>query len=133
MSTIYDIDRDSIVIVNETYPDLHLDCGYFRTDEDRAFFSITSTYTFQSAFTGRAVRFYLSIYMDEIFGADDFVFEDGKAYLKSFKTSDNYEFECQDPETSDQILAEIYEFIDSKFAGRNAESTYTLTASLKQN
>ena len=133
MSTIYDIDLSSAVIVNDTYPDLHLDCGYFRTDEDRAFFSITSTHTFQSAFTGRAVRFYLSIYMDEIFGADDFVFEDGKAYLRSFKPSDKYEFECFDTETSDRELAEIYEFIDSHLATANSSSTYTLTANLKQN
>ncbi len=133
MSTILDIDRDSIVIVNETYPDLHLDCGYFRTDEDRAFFSIMSTLTLQSAITGKSVKFYLNIYLDDVFGTEDFVFEDDKAYLKSFKASDNYEFECQDAETPDNVIAEIFEFIDSTFAGQNSESTYTLTANLKQN
>lgn len=56
-----------------------------------------------------------------------------KAYLKSFKASDNYEFECFNPETPDRVLSEIYEYIDSKFAGRTAESTYALTANLKQN
>lgn len=134
MSTIYNIDLSSAVIVNDTYPELDLSCGYFILDgEDKVSFSIDSLNELDLRSTGRAVRFSLSIYMDEIFGTDDFAFEDGKAYLRSFKPSDKYEFECFDTETSDHELAEIYEFIDSHLATANSSSTYTLTANLKQN
>ena len=133
MPTIYDIDLSSVVIVNETYPELELSCHYFITENDKVSFSIASLNEFDLRSTGRKVKFSLSIYMDEIFGTDDFVFEDGKAYLKSFKASDNYEFSLFDLDTMDQELAEIYEFIDSHLATANSSSTYTLTANLKQN
>lgn len=133
MPTIYDIDLSSFVIVNETYPEQRIDCRYFRTDYDKVLFSMETSHEIESIYSGEKVKFYLSIYMDEIFGTEDFIFENGKAYLKSFKASNNYEFECFNPETPDRVLSEIYEYIDSKFAGQTAESTYTLTANLKQN
>ena len=133
MSTIHNIDRDSVVISNDTYPEIELSCHYFITENDKVSFSIASLNELDLRSTGRAVRFSLSIYMDEIFGTDDFAFEDGKAYLRSFKPSDKYEFECFDLDTMDHELAEIYEFIDSHLATANSSSTYTLTANLKQN
>lgn len=134
MSTIHDIDLSSAVIVNDTYPELELSCGYFILDgEDKVSFSIDSLNELDLRSTGRKVKFSLSIYMDEIFGTDDFAFEDSKAYLRSFKPSDKYEFECFDLDTMDHELAEIYEFIDSHLATANSSSTYTLTANLKQN
>lgn len=133
MPTIHNIDRDSVVIVNDTYPELDLSCHYFVTENDKVSFSIASFNELDLRSTGRKVKFSLSIYMDEIFGADDFVFEDGKAYLRSFKPSDKYEFSLSDLDTMDHELAEIYEFIDSHLATANSLSTYTLTANLKQN
>lgn len=134
MSTIHDIDLSSAVIVNDTYPELELSCGDFILDgEDKVSFSIDSLNELDLRSTGRKVKFSLSIYMDEIFGTDDFAFEDSKAYLRSFKPSDKYEFECFDLDTMDHELAEIYEFIDSHLATANSSSTYTLTANLKQN
>ena len=133
MSTIHDIDLSSATIVNDTYPEFELSCGYFITENDKVSFSISSLNELDLRSTGRKVKFSLSIYMDEIFGTDDFAFEDSKAYLKSFKASDKYEFECFDLDTMDHELAEIYEFIDSHLATANSSSTYTLTANLKQN
>jgi hypothetical protein len=133
MSTIHNIDRDSVVIVNDTYPELELSCHYFITENDKVSFSIASLNELDLRSTGRKVKFSLSIYMDEIFGTDDFAFEDGKAYLRSFKPSDKYEFSLSDLDTMDHELAEIYEFIDSHLATANSLSTYTLTANLKQN
>ena len=133
MSTIYDIDRDSVVIVNDTYPELELSCHYFIIENDKVSFSIASLNELDLRSTGRKVKFNLSIYMDEIFGTDDFVFEDGKAYLRLFKPSDKYEFTFSDLDTMDHELAEVYEFIDSYLATANSSSTYTLTANLKQN
>lgn len=133
MSTIYDIDLSSAVITNDTYPELELSCGYFITENDKVSFSIDSLNELDLRSTGRKVKFSLSIYMDEIFGTDDFAFEDGKAYLRSFKPSDKYEFSLSDLDTMDHELAEIYEWIDSYLASANSSSTYTLTANLKQN
>ena len=133
MPTIHNIDRDSVVIVNDTYPELDLSCHYFVTENDKVSFSIASFNELDLRSTGRKVKFSLSIYMDEIFGTDDFAFEDGKAYLRSFKPSDKYEFSLSDLDTMDHELAEIYEFIDSHLATANSSSTYTLTANLKQN
>lgn len=133
MSTIHDIDLSSATIVNDTYPELELSCGYFITENDKVSFSISSLNELDLRSTGRKVKFSLSIYMDEIFGTEDFAFEDSKAYLKSFKASDKYEFECFDTETPDNVIAEIFEFIDSHLATSNSSSTYTLTANLKQN
>lgn len=133
MSTIHDIDRNSVVIVNDIYPELELSCHYFIIENDKVSFSIASLNELDLRSTGRKVKFNLSIYMDEIFGTDDFIFEDGKAYLRSFKPSDKYEFTFLDLDTMDHELAEVYEFIDSTFAGQNSESTYALTANLKQN
>lgn len=133
MLTIHDIDRDSVVIVNDTYPELELSRHYFITENDKVSFSIASFNELDLRSTGRKVKFSLSIYMDEIFGTDDFAFEDGKAYLRSFKPSDKYEFSLSDLDTMDHELAEIYEFIDSHLATANSLSTYTLTANLKQN
>lgn len=133
MSTIYDIDLSSATIVNDTYPEIELSCHYFITENDKVSFSIASLNELDLRSTGRKVKFSLSIYMDEIFGTDDFAFEDGKAYLRSFKPSDKYEFSLSDLDTMDHELAEIYEFIDSHLATANSSSTYTLTANLKQN
>ena len=133
MSTIHDIDLSSAVITNDTYPELELSCGYFITENDKVSFSIDSLNELDLRSTGRKVKFSLSIYMDEIFGTDDFAFEDGKAYLRSFKPSDKYEFSLSDLDTMDHELAEIYEWIDSYLASANSSSTYTLTANLKQN
>lgn len=133
MSTIHDIDLSSATIVNDTYPELELSCGYFITENDKVSFSISSLNELDLRSTGRKVKFSLSIYMDEIFGTEDFAFEDSKAYLKSFKASDKYEFECFDLDVMDHELAEIYEFIDSHLATANSSSTYTLTSNLKQN
>lgn len=133
MSTIYDIDLSSAVITNDTYPEIELSCGYFITENDKVSFSIDSLNELDLRSTGRKVRFSLSIYMDEIFGTDDFAFEDSKAYLRSFKPSDKYEFSLSDLDTMDHELAEIYEWIDSYLASANSSSTYTLTANLKQN
>ena len=130
MSTIRNIDRDSVVIVNDTYPELDLSCHYFVTENDKVSFSIASFNELDLRSTGRKVKFSLSIYMDEIFGTDDFAFEDGKAYLRSFKPSDKYEFSLSDLDTMDHELAEIYEFIDSHLATANSSSTYTLTANV---
>ena len=133
MSTIYDIDLSSAVITNDTYPELEFSCGYFITENDKVSFSIDSLNELDLRSTGRKVKFSLSIYMDEIFGTDDFAFEDSKAYLRSFKPSDKYEFVCPDLDTMDHELAEIYEWIDSYLASANSSSTYTLAANLKQN
>lgn len=134
MPTIHDIDLSSAVIVNDTYPELELDCGYFILDgEDLVSFGISSRNELDLRSTGRSVKFYLDIYMDQIFGTEDFVFEGGKAYLRSFKPSDKYEFTFLDLDTTDQELAEVYEFVDSHLATANSSSTYTLTANLKQN
>lgn len=133
MPAIHDIDRDSVVIVNDTYPELELGCHYFIIENDKVSFSIASLNELDLRSTGRKVKFSLSIYMDEIFGTDDFVFEDGKAYLRSFKPSDKYEFTFSDLDTTDQELAEVYEFVDSHLATASASSTYTLTANLQQN
>lgn len=133
MPTIHDIDLSSAVITNDTYPEIELSCGYFITENDKVSFSIDSLNKLDLRSTGRKVKFSLSIYMDEIFGTDDFAFEDGKAYLKSFKPSDKYEFSLSDLDTMDHELAEIYEWIDSYLATANSSSTYTLTANLKQN
>lgn len=133
MSTIHDIDLSSATIVNDTYPELELSCGYFITENDKVSFSIDSLNELDLRSTGRKVKFSLSIYMDEIFGTDDFAFEDSKAYLRSFKPSDKYEFSLSDLDTMDHELAEIYEWIDSYLASANSSSTYTLTANLKQN
>lgn len=133
MSTIYDIDLGSAVITNDTCPEIELSCGYFITENDKVSFSIDSLNELDLRSTGRKVKFSLSIYTDEIFGTDDFAFEDGKAYLRSFKPSDRYEFEFFDLDTMDHELAEIYEFIDSYLATANSSSTYTLTVNLKQN
>lgn len=134
MPTIHDIDLCSAVIVNDTYPEIELSRGYFILDgEDKVSFSIESLNELDLRSTGRTVRFSLSIYMDEIFGTDDFVFESGKAYLRSFKPSDKYEITLFDLDTMDYELAEIYEFIDSYLATASSSSTYTLTANLKQN
>lgn len=130
MPTIHNIDRDSVMIVNDTYPELELSCHYFITENDKVSFSISSLNELDLRSTGRKVKFSLSIYMDEIFGTDDFAFEDGKAYLKSFKPSDKYEFSLSDLDTMDHELAEIYEFIDSHLATANSSSTYTLTANI---
>ena len=130
MPTIHSIDRDSIVIVNDTYPELELSCHYFIIENDKVSFSIASLNELDLRSTGRKVKFSLSIYMDEIFGTDDFAFEDGKAYLTSFKPSDKYEFSLSDLDTMDHELAEIYEFIDSHLATANSSSTYTLTANI---
>jgi len=130
MPTIHNIDRDSVVIVNDTYPELDLSCHYFVTENDKVSFSIASFNELDLRSTGRKVKFSLSIYMDEIFGTDDFAFEDGKAYLRSFKPSDKYEFSLSDLDTMDHELAEIYEFIDSHLATANSSSTYTLTANI---
>ena len=133
MSTIHDIDLGSAVIVNDTYPEIELSRGYFILDgEDKVSFSIESLNELDLRSTGRTVRFSLSIYMDEIFGTDDFAFESGKAYLRSFKPSDKYEITLFDLDTMDHELAEIYEFIDSYLATASSSSTYTLTANLKQ-
>mgnify|MGYP003090623060 CR=1 FL=1 len=115
MSTIHDIDLSSAVIVNDTYPELELSCPYFITENDKVSFSIASLNELDLRSTGRKVKFSLSI------------------YLRSFKPSDKYEFECFDLDTMDHELAEIYEFIDSHLATANSSSTYTLTANLKQN
>lgn len=133
MPTIHDIDLSSAVITNDTYPEIELSCGYFITENDKVSFSIDSLNELDLRSTGRKVRFSLSVYMDEIFGTDDFAFEDSKAYLRSFKPSDKYEFVCLDLDTMDHELAEIYEWIDSYLASANSSSTYTLTANLKQN
>ena len=133
MSTIHDIDLSSAVITNDTYPEIELSCGYFITENDKVSFSIDSLNELDLRSTSRKVKFSLSIYMDEIFGTDDFAFEDGKAYLRSFKPSDKYEFSLSDLDTMDHELAEIYEWIDSYLASANSSSTYTLTANLKQN
>lgn len=133
MSTIHDIDLSSAVITNDTYPEIELSCGYFITENDKVSFSIDSLNELDFRSTGRKVKFSLSIYIDEIFGTDDFAFEDGKAYLRSFKPSDKYEFSLSDLDTMDHELAEIYEWIDSYLASANSSSTYTLTANLKQN
>lgn len=133
MPTIYDIDRDSVVIVNDTYPELHLECNYFIVENNKVSFSIASLNEIDIRSTGRKIKFYLSIYMDEVFGTDDFVFESGKAYLRSFKPSDIYEFEVSDLDMIRNELPEIYEFIDSYLATESSSSTYTLTANLKQN
>lgn len=133
MSTIHDIDLSSAVITNDTYPELELSCGYFITENDKVSFSIDSLNELDLRSTGRKVKFSLSIYIDEIFGTDDFAFEDSKAYLRSFKPSDKYEFSLSDLDTMDHELAEIYEWIDSYLASANSSSTYTLTANLKQN
>jgi hypothetical protein len=133
MSTIYDIDLSSAVITNDTYPEIELSCGYFITENDKVSFSIDSLNELDLRSTGRKVKFSLSIYIDEIFGTDDFAFEDSKAYLRSFKPSDKYEFSLSDLDTMDHELAEIYEWIDSYLASANSSSTYTLTANLKQN
>lgn len=130
MPTINNIDRDSVVIVNDTYPELDLSCHYFVTENDKVSFQIASFNELDLRSTGRKVKFSLSIYMDEIFGTDDFAFEDGKAYLRSFKPSDKYEFSLSDLDTMDHDLAEIYEFIDSHLATANSSSTYTLTANM---
>ena len=130
MPTIHSIDRDSIVIVNDTYPELELSCHYFIIENDKVSFSIASLNELDLRSTGQKVKFSLSIYMDEIFGTDDFAFEDGKAYLTSFKPSDKYEFSLSDLDTMDHELAEIYEFIDSHLATANSSSTYTLTANI---
>ena len=130
MPTIHNIDRDSVVIVNDTYPELDLSCHYFVTENDKVSFSIASFNELDLRSTGRKVKFSLSIYMDEIFGTEDFAFEDGKAYLRSFKPSDKYEFSLSDLDTMDHELAEIYEFIDSHLATANSSSTYTLTANI---
>lgn len=130
MSTIHNIDRDSVVIVNDTYPELELSCHYFIIENDKVSFSIASLNELDLRSTGRKVKFNLSIYMDEIFGTEDFVFEDSKAYLRSFKPSDKYEFSLSDLDTMDHELAEIYEFIDSHLATANSSSTYTLTANI---
>lgn len=130
MPTIHNIDRDSVVIVNDTYPELDLSCHYFVTENDKVSFSIASFNELDLRSTGRKVKFSLSIYMDEIFGTDDFAFEDGKAYLKSFKPSDKYEFSLSDLDTMDHELAEIYEWIDSYLATAKSSSTYTLTANI---
>lgn len=134
MSTIYDIDLGSAAIVNDTYPEIELSCGYFILDgEDLVSFAISSLNELDIRSTGRTIKFSLDIYMDEIFGTDDFVFESGKAYLRSFKPSDKYEITFFDLDTMDNELAEIYEFIDSYLATASSSSTYTLTANLKQN
>lgn len=133
MSTIYDIDLSSAVITNDTYPEIELSCGYFITENDKVSFSIDSLNELDLRSTSRKVKFSLSIYIDEIFGTDDFAFEDSKAYLRSFKPSDKYEFSLSDLDTMDHELAEIYEWIDSYLASANSSSTYTLTANLKQN
>lgn len=133
MSTIHDIDLSSAVITNDTYPEIELSCGYFITENDKVSFSIDSLNELDLRSTGRKVKFSLSIYMDEIFGTDDFAFEDGKAYLRSFKPSDKYEFSLSDLDTMDHELAEIYEWIDSYLATASSSSTYTLAANLKQN
>lgn len=133
MSTIYDIDLSSAVITNDKYPEIELSCGYFITENDKVSFSIDSLNELDLRSTGRKVKFSLSIYIDEIFGTDDFAFEDSKAYLRSFKPSDKYEFSLSDLDTMDHELAEIYEWIDSYLASANSSSTYTLTANLKQN
>ena len=133
MSTIYDIDLSSAVITNDTYPEIELSCGYFIIENDKVSFSIDSLNELDLRSTGRKVRFSLSIYIDEIFGTDDFAFEDSKAYLRSFKPSAKYEFSLSDLDTMDHELAEIYEWIDSYLASANSSSTYTLTANLKQN
>ena len=133
MSTIYDIDLSSAVITNDTYPEIELSCWYFITENDKVSFSIDSLNELDLRSTGRKVKFSLSIYIDEIFGTDDFAFEDSKAYLRSFKPSDKYEFSLSDLDTMDHELAEIYEWIDSYLASANSSSTYTLTANLKQN
>ena len=133
MSTIHDIDLSSAVITNDTYPEIELSCGYFITKNDEVSFSIDSLNELDLRSTGRKVRFSLSICMDEIFGTDDFAFEDGKAYLRSFKPSDKYEFSLSDLDTMDHELAEIYEWIDSYLATASSSSTYTLAANLKQN
>lgn len=133
MPTIHDIDLSSAVITNDTYPELELSCGYFITENDKVSFSIDSLNELDLRSTGRKVKFSLSIYMDEIFGTDDFAFEDGKAYLRSFKPSDKYEFSLSDLDTMDHELAEIYEWIDSYLATASSSSTYTLAANLKQN
>ena len=130
MSTIHNIDRDSVVIVNDTYPELELSCHYFITENDKVSFSIASLNELDLRSTGRKVKFSLSIYIDEIFGTDDFVFESGKAYLRSFKPSDKYEISFFDLDTMDHELAEIYEWIDSYLATANSLSTYTLTANM---
>lgn len=132
MSTILNIDLSSATIVNDTYPEIELSCGYFITENDKVSFSIDSLNELDLRSTGRKVKFSLSIYMDEIFGTDDFAFEDSKAYLRSFKPSDKYEFSLSDLDTMDHELAEIYEWIDSYLATANSSSTYTLTANLKQ-
>lgn len=132
MSTIHDIDHSSAVITNDTYPEIELSCGYFIIENDKVSFSIDSLNELDLRSTGRKVKFSLSIYMDEIFGTDDFAFEDSKAYLRSFKPSDKYEFSLSDLDTMDHELAEIYEWIDSYLASANSSSTYTLTANLKQ-
>lgn len=130
MSTIHNIDLGSAVIVNDTQPELEISCHYFITENDKVSFSIASLNELDLRSTGRKVKFSLSIYMDEIFGTDDFAFEDGKAYLRSFKPSDKYEFSLSDLDTMDHELAEIYEFIDSHLATANSSSTYTLTANI---
>ena len=134
MSTIYDIDLSSATIVNDTYPEIELSCGYFILDgEDLVSFAISSLNELDIRSTGRTIKFSLDIYMDEIFGTDDFAFESGKAYLRSFKPSDKYEITFFDLDTMDNELAEIYEFIDGYLATANSSSTYTLAANLKQN
>lgn len=133
MSAIRDIDLDSVVIVNDTYPELDLNCQYFVIENNKVSFAISSINEIKLRSTGQKVKFHLRIYMNEIFSTDDFVFESGKAYLRSFKPSDIYEFEVSDLDMIRNELPEIYEFIDSYLATESSSSTYTLTANLKQN
>lgn len=133
MSAIRDIDLDSVVIVNDTYPELDLNCQYFIIENDKVSFSIASINEIKLRSTGQKVKFHLRIYMNEIFSTDDFVFESDKAYLRSFEPSDIYEFEVSDLDMIRNELPEIYEFIDSYLATESSSSTYTLTADLKQN
>lgn len=134
MPTVKDINLKSAVITNDTYPEIELSCGYFILEgEDLVSFSIESLNELDIRSTGRSIKFSLSIYMDEVFRTDDFAFESGKAYLRSFKPSDKYEIVFFDLDTMDNELAEIYEFIDSYLATENSSSTYTLVADLNQN
>ena len=133
MSAIRDIDLDSVVIVNDTYPELDLNCQYFIIENNKVSFAISSINEIKLRSTGQKVKFHLRIYMNEIFSTDDFVFESGKACLRSFKPSDIYEFEVSDLDMIRNELPEIYEFIDSYLATESSSSTYTLTANLKQN
>lgn len=133
MLTIHDIDLSLVEITNDTYPELNLDYGYFILEDDGSVsFSITSFNEIDLRSTGRHVKFALNIFMNHAFRTEDFIFENGKAYLKSFKPSDNYEFVCLDLDTMDHELSEIYEYVDSFLATANSSSTYTLIADLKQ-